>query len=37
MATVGVTSFSQLKEKAEAYLPAEKITVVEEAYRFAVE
>ncbi|TET46226.1 MAG: bifunctional (p)ppGpp synthetase/guanosine-3',5'-bis(diphosphate) 3'-pyrophosphohydrolase [Dehalococcoidia bacterium] len=37
MATVGVTSFSQLKEKAEAYLPAEKVTVVEEAYRFAVE
>ena len=37
MATVGVTSFSQLKEKAEAYLPAEKVTVVEEAYQFAVE
>ena len=37
MAVVGVTSFSQLKEKAEAYLPAEKIAVIEEAYRFAAE
>ena len=37
MAVVWVTSFSQLKEKAEAYLPAERIAVVEEAYRFAAE
>ena len=37
MAVVRVTSFNQLKEKAEAYLPAEKITVVEEAYQFAAE
>jgi len=37
LAVVGVTSFSQLKEKAEAYLPAEKIAVIEEAYRFAAE
>ncbi len=37
MAVVGVTSFSQLKKKAETYLPAEKIAVVDEAYRFATE
>ncbi|MFH1925071.1 MAG: bifunctional (p)ppGpp synthetase/guanosine-3',5'-bis(diphosphate) 3'-pyrophosphohydrolase [Chloroflexota bacterium] len=37
MAVVGVTSFDQLKEKAESYLPAEKIALVEEAYRFAAE
>ena len=37
MAVVRVTSFSQLKGKAEVYLPAEKIAVVEEAYRFAAE
>ena len=37
MAVVRVTSFSQLKEKAEAYLPAERIAVVEEAYQFAAE
>ena len=37
MAVVRVTSFNQLKEKAEAYLPAEKIAVVEEAYQFAAE
>ena len=35
MATVGVMGFSQLKEKAQEYLPPEKITVVEEAYHFA--
>jgi len=37
LAVVGVTSFSQLREKAEAYLPAGKIAVVEEAYQFAAE
>ncbi len=37
MAVVGVTSFHQLKEKAESYLPAEKFALVEEAYRFAAE
>ena len=37
MAVVRVTSFSQLKGKAEVYLPAEKIAVVEEAYQFAAE
>jgi len=37
LAVVGVTSFDQLKEKAESYLPAEKIALVEEAYRFAAE
>lgn len=37
MAVVEVTSFSQLKEKAEAYLPAGKVAIVEEAYRFAAE
>jgi len=37
LAIVRVTSFNQLKEKAEAYLPAEKIAVVEEAYQFAAE
>jgi len=34
---VRVKDFSQLKEKAQEYLPPEKITVVEEAYRFAAE
>jgi guanosine-3',5'-bis(diphosphate) 3'-pyrophosphohydrolase len=37
VAVVRVTSFSYLKEKAEAYLPAERIAVVEEAYQFAAE
>jgi len=37
LAVVRVTSFSQLKGKAEVYLPAERIAVVEEAYRFAAE
>jgi GTP pyrophosphokinase len=37
LAVVRVTSFSQLKEKAEAYLPAEKLALIEEAYQFAVE
>jgi len=37
LAVVRVTSFNQLKEKAEAYLPADKIAVVEEAYQFAAE
>jgi len=35
LATVGVMGFSQLKEKAQEYLPQEKIAVVEEAYHFA--
>ena len=37
MAMVGVKSFSQLKEKAQEYLPTEKIAVVEDAYHFAAE
>jgi guanosine-3',5'-bis(diphosphate) 3'-pyrophosphohydrolase len=37
VAVVEVASFNQLKEKAEAYLPVEKLAVVEEAYRFAAE
>ncbi|HEY50219.1 MAG TPA: bifunctional (p)ppGpp synthetase/guanosine-3',5'-bis(diphosphate) 3'-pyrophosphohydrolase [Dehalococcoidia bacterium] len=37
MAVAGVASFSQLKEKAESYLPVERVAVVEEAYRFAAE
>jgi guanosine-3',5'-bis(diphosphate) 3'-pyrophosphohydrolase len=37
LAVVKVTSFSQLKEKAEAYLPAARVAVVEEAYQFATE
>lgn len=37
MATVGVKSFSQLKEKAQRYLSEEKLAVLEEAYNFAVE
>ncbi len=35
MATVEVISFSQLREKAQEYLPQEKIAVVEDAYHFA--
>ena len=35
MATVEVMSFSQLREKAQEYLPSEKIAVVEDAYHFA--
>jgi len=37
LATVGVKGFSQLREKAQEYLPPEKIAVVEEAYHFAAE
>ena len=37
MAMVGVKSFNQLKEKAQEYLPTEKIAVVEDAYHFAAE
>jgi len=37
LAVAGVASFSQLKEKAESYLPVERVAVVEEAYRFAAE
>jgi len=37
LTVVKVTSFSQLKEKAEAYLPAERVAVIEEAYQFAAE
>ncbi len=36
MATVGVMSFSQLREKAREYLPPEKMAVVEDAYNFAL-
>ena len=37
MVTVGVMGFSQLKERAQEYLPPEKIVVVEDAFRFAAE
>ncbi len=37
MVTVLGKSFSKLKEKAQTYLPLEKIAVVEEAYHFAAE
>ncbi len=37
MVKVGENSFNQLKEKAQEYLPPEKIAVVEEAYHFAAE
>jgi len=37
LTTVGVTGFSQLKEKAREYLPLEKVAVVEDAYRFAAD
>ncbi|MFC1915684.1 RelA/SpoT family protein [Chloroflexota bacterium] len=37
MATVGVKSFSQLKEKAQQYLPPDKVTLVEDAYHFTAE
>ena len=37
MATVRVQDFSQLKEKAQEYLPPGKIDVVADAYHFAVE
>ncbi|MFC1917778.1 RelA/SpoT family protein [Chloroflexota bacterium] len=37
MATVGTGSFSRLKEKAQGYLPPEKIAVLEDAFRFAAE
>jgi guanosine-3',5'-bis(diphosphate) 3'-pyrophosphohydrolase len=33
----GVMEFSKLLEKVKGYLPAEKIAVVEEAYKFASE
>ncbi len=37
LATVGVVGLSQLKEKAQEYLPPEKIGVIEDAYHFAAE
>ncbi len=37
LATVGVSGFSQLKEKALEYLPPEKMAVIEDAYHFASE
>ena len=37
MVKLGENSFNQLKEKAQEYLPPEKIAVVEEAYHFAAE
>jgi len=37
LATVGVNGFSQLMEKAQEYLPVEKVAVVEDAYNFAME
>ena len=36
MVTVGVMSFSQLREKAQEYLLPEKIALVENAYNFAL-
>ncbi len=36
MTTVGVMDFSQLKEKAEGYLPPEKLAIVADAYDFAL-
>jgi len=36
LVTVGVMSFSQLREKAREYLPPEKIALVENAYNFAL-
>ena len=36
MATVEVTSFSKLIDKAQEYLPPKKMAVVESAFRFAV-
>ena len=37
MATVGVTGFSQLIDKAREYLPPKKVAVIEDAYHFAAE
>jgi len=37
LTTVEVKSFSQLKQKAQEYVPPEKLAVIEEAYRFAAE
>ena len=37
MTTIEVKGFSQLKEKAQAYVAPEKMAVIEEAYRFAAE
>ena len=37
MTTVEVKSFSQLKQKAQEYVPPEKLAVIEEAYYFAAE
>ncbi len=35
--SVGAMNFNKLLEKAREYLPAEKISLVEDAYRFASE
>jgi len=37
LTTIEVKGFSQLKEKAQAYVAPEKMAVIEEAYRFAAE
>ena len=37
MATISVTGFNQLRDKAGQYLPAEKLAVIEAAYNFALE
>ena len=37
MTTIEVKGFSQLKEKAQAYVAPEKMAVIEEAYHFAAE
>ncbi len=36
MATVEVMGFSQLRDKAQGYLPPEKLAIVEDAYNFAL-
>ncbi len=36
MATVGVKGFSRLMEKAQGYLPSQKMALVEDAYNFAL-
>ena len=37
MATVEIKGFSQLSEKAQQYLPREKMSVIEDAYAYAAE
>ncbi len=37
MTTIGVADFTQLREKAQTYLPPDKIALIEEAYAYAAE